>query len=46
MDYDASTQEFSQIQKRHPDDPDAVNHLLTVVVSRVVSHRRTQRRRI
>jgi hypothetical protein len=32
MDYDASTQEFTQIQKRHPDDPDAVNHLLTVVL--------------
>jgi len=32
MDYDASIQEFTQIQKRHPDDPDAVNHLLTVVL--------------
>jgi tetratricopeptide (TPR) repeat protein len=34
MDYDASTQEFTQIQKRHPDDPDAINHLLTVVLFR------------
>jgi hypothetical protein len=32
MDYDSSIQEFTQIQKRHPDDPDAVNHLLTVVL--------------
>ena len=34
MDYDASTQEFTQIEKRHPDDPDAINHLLTVVLFR------------
>ena len=32
MDYDASIQEFTLVQKRHPDDPDAVNHLLTVVL--------------
>jgi len=32
MDYDPSIQEFTLIQKRHPDDPDAVNHLLTVVL--------------
>ncbi len=32
MDYDSSIQEFTQIQKRHPDDPDAVNHLLTAVL--------------
>jgi hypothetical protein len=32
MDYEASIQEFTQIQKRHPDDPDAVNHLLTVIL--------------
>ncbi len=32
MDYDSSIQEFTQIQKRHPNDPDAVNHLLTVVL--------------
>ena len=34
MDYDASVQEFTLIHKRHPDDPDAVNHLLTVVLFR------------
>jgi hypothetical protein len=34
MDYDSSIQEFTQIEKRHPDDPDAVNHLLTVVLFR------------
>ena len=34
MDYDASIQEFTQIEKRHPDDPDAMNHLLTVVLFR------------
>jgi tetratricopeptide (TPR) repeat protein len=32
MEYDSSIQEFTQIQKRHPDDPDAVNHLLTAVL--------------
>jgi tetratricopeptide (TPR) repeat protein len=32
MDYDSAIQEFTQIQKRHPDDPDAVNHLLTAVL--------------
>ena len=32
MDYDSSIQEFTQIQKRHSNDPDAVNHLLTVVL--------------
>jgi tetratricopeptide (TPR) repeat protein len=32
MDYEASIQEFTQIQRRHPDDPDAVNHLLTVIL--------------
>ncbi len=47
MDYDASIQEFTQIEKRHPDDPDAINHLLTVgVVSRALSHRRAQLRGI
>ena len=34
MEYDSSIQEFAQVQKRHPDDPDAVNHLLTVVLFR------------
>ncbi len=32
MEYDSAIQEFTQIQKRHPDDPDAVNHLLTAVL--------------
>src|SRR6266568_356015 len=32
MDYDRSTQEFTQILQRHPDDPDAINHLLNVVL--------------
>lgn len=32
MEYDSSIQEFTQIQKRHPDDPDAMNHLLTAVL--------------
>lgn len=34
MEYDSSIQEFTQVQKRHPDDPDAVNHLLTAVLFR------------
>ena len=34
MDYDASTQEFTLVEKRHPEDPDAINHLLTVVLFR------------
>ena len=32
MDYDSAIQEFTQIQKRHPDDADALNHLLTAVL--------------
>ncbi len=32
MDYDRSIQEFTQVSQRHPDDPDAINHLLTVVL--------------
>ncbi len=32
MDYDSSIQEFTQVQKRHPDDPDALNRLLTAVL--------------
>ena len=32
MDYDRSIQEFEQVLRRHPDDPFAVNHLLTVVL--------------
>jgi len=32
MEYERSTQEFTQILQRHPDDPDAVNHLLNVTL--------------
>ena len=32
MDYDRSTQEFSQVLQRHPEDPDAINHLLNVTL--------------
>jgi hypothetical protein len=32
MDYDRATQEFERIVEKHPDDPFAVNHLLTVVL--------------
>ncbi len=32
--YERSIQEFTQISQRHPDDPDAVNHLLTAVLFR------------
>lgn len=34
MDYEKSVQEFTQISQRHPDDPDAVNHLLTAILFR------------
>ena len=34
MDYDRSVQEFQKILERHPDDPFAVNHLLTAVMFR------------
>lgn len=34
MYYERSIQEFTQISQRHPDDPDAVNHLLTAVLFR------------
>src|SRR5258708_7890728 len=34
MDYDRSVQEFDKILDRHPDDPFAVNHLLTTVLLR------------
>jgi tetratricopeptide (TPR) repeat protein len=34
MDYERSIQEFTQILARHPDDPDAINHLLTTVLFR------------
>jgi tetratricopeptide (TPR) repeat protein len=34
LDYDRAVQEFDQIRQRHPDDPFAVNHLLTAVLFR------------
>ena len=32
MDYDRATQEFEKIVEKHPTDPFAVNHLLTVIL--------------
>ncbi len=32
MEYDRATLEFQKISDKHPDDPDAVNHLLTSVL--------------
>jgi tetratricopeptide (TPR) repeat protein len=32
MDYERATQEFEKLVEKHPDDPFAVNHLLTVVL--------------
>jgi tetratricopeptide (TPR) repeat protein len=34
MYYERSIQEFTQVSQRHPNDPDAVNHLLTAVLFR------------
>jgi tetratricopeptide (TPR) repeat protein len=34
LDYDQAVQEFGQILHRHPDDPFAINHLLTAVLIR------------
>jgi len=34
LDYDRAVQEFEQIRARHPDDPFAVNHLLTATLFR------------
>jgi len=34
MDFDRSVQEFQKVLERHPDDPFAVNHLLTAVMFR------------
>jgi tetratricopeptide (TPR) repeat protein len=34
LDYDRSVQEFDQVLQKHPDDPFAVNHLLTAVLFR------------
>jgi hypothetical protein len=32
MDYDRATEEFEKIAQKHPNDPFAINHLLTVVL--------------
>lgn len=32
MEYDRATQEFEKLVEKHPDDPFAVNHLLTVIL--------------
>jgi hypothetical protein len=34
LDYDRAVQEFDQVLQRHPDDPFAVNHLLTAILFR------------
>jgi hypothetical protein len=34
LEYDSAVQEFEQIRERHPNDPFAVNHLLTAVMLR------------
>lgn len=34
LDYDRAVQEFEQVLRRHPDDPFAVNHFLSVVLFR------------
>ena len=34
MEYERSVAEFTQILQRHPDDPDAINHLLNAVLFR------------
>ena len=34
LDYDRAVQEFEQVLARHPDDPFAVNHLLTATLFR------------
>jgi len=34
LDYDRAVQEFDRVLQRHPDDPFAVNHLLTAVLFR------------
>lgn len=34
LDYDRAVDEFSQVMRRHPDDPFAVNHLLTAILMR------------
>jgi len=34
LDYDLAVQEFDQVVQRHPDDPFAINHLLTAILLR------------
>ena len=34
MEYDRATQEFEKVVEKHPDDPFAINHLLTAVLMR------------
>ena len=34
LDYDLAIQEFDQVLHRHPDDPLAVNHLMTAILIR------------
>jgi len=34
MEYERSVAEFTQVLQRHPDDPDAINHLLNAVLFR------------
>jgi hypothetical protein len=34
LDYDRAVKEFEQVQQKHPEDPFAVNHLLTAVLFR------------
>jgi tetratricopeptide (TPR) repeat protein len=38
LEYDRSVQEFEQILQRHPNDPFAVNHLITAVLIRELYH--------
>jgi tetratricopeptide (TPR) repeat protein len=38
LDYDRAVQEFEQVLGRHPDDPFAVNHLLTAILFRELYH--------
>jgi len=38
LDYDRAVQEFEQVLARHPDDPFAVNHLLTSTLFRELRH--------
>ena len=37
LDYDAAVQDFEKVLARHPNDPFAVNHLLSAVLVRELS---------